>query len=91
MSLAADHHILDILLDPVGECLTPDVAVRIAKLRADSKTQRRLDKLAARNSQGTLTPEEDAEYSAYVEGLDVIAILQAKARKTLKAVDQLGN
>jgi hypothetical protein len=85
MPATTGHDILDEILDPVGLCLTPDVAARIAALRANSKTQRRLDKLAEKNARGTLTPQENAEYDAYVEALDVIAILQAQARKALRA------
>ena len=77
---ATDHRILDKLLDPVGDCLTPDVAARIAALRATPRTQKRMDTLAEKNSAGTLTPREETEYAAYVEALDVIAILQAKSR-----------
>jgi hypothetical protein len=84
MASSTDHQILDEMLDPVGDCLTPDVAARISALRATRQTQDRLDKLARRNSQGILTPREEADYGAYVEALDVIAILQAKARKSLK-------
>jgi hypothetical protein len=85
MAATIDHQILDEMLDPVGECFTPDVAARIAALRANPKLQQRLDRLAEKNSEGTLTPREAAEYTAYVEALDVIAILQAKARNALKA------
>jgi hypothetical protein len=85
MPATTDHRILDEILDPVGQCLTPDVAARIAALRADSDTEDRLDKLAEKNSEGILTSKEEVEYEAYVEALDVIAILQAKARNALKA------
>lgn len=84
MPATTDHEILDDVLDPVGQCLTPDVAARIAALRANAKMQRRLEKLAEKNAQGTLTPREDAEYAAFVEALDIVAILQAKARNALK-------
>jgi hypothetical protein len=86
MHATTEHEILDDLLAPIGECWTPEVAARIAALRATPKLQRRLDKLAEKNSQGNLTPPEEAEYAAYVEALDVVAILQAKARKSLKTV-----
>jgi hypothetical protein len=85
MATAVDHGILDIVLDPVGECLTPSVAARIARLRANPKTQERLDELAEKNSEGKRTPHDKAEYDAYIEALDVIAILQAKAHRALKA------
>jgi hypothetical protein len=84
MSVTAEHRILDKMLDPVGQCFTPDVAARIAALRAGPKTQQRMDELAQRNSAGKLTVREQAEYDAYIEALDVIAILQAKARNALK-------
>jgi hypothetical protein len=84
MATTVDHKILDQMLDPVGDCLTPDVAARIAALRASPRTQRRLDELAEKNAEGKLKAGEEAEYEAYVEALDVIAILQAKARRTIK-------
>jgi hypothetical protein len=85
MATTTDHRILDEMLDPVGECLTPAVAERIASLRASTHTQRRLDELAEKNAEGLLTADEEAEYDAYVEALDVVAILQAKARRALKS------
>jgi hypothetical protein len=83
--MATTSEILDELLDPVGNCLTADVAARIAALRAGRETQERLDELAEKNAEGTLTPQEEAEYDAYVEAFDVIAILQAKARRAMRA------
>lgn len=47
--------------------------------------QHRLDELAEKNAEGKLSARDEAEYDAYLEALDVIAILQAKARKTLKS------
>src|SRR5689334_3337389 len=85
MAATANHRIYDQVLDPIGQCLTPEVAARIAALRASDRFQRRLDELAEKNAAGALTAKENAEYDSYVEALDVIAILQAKARKTLKA------
>ncbi len=85
MATTIDNGILEEMLDPVGECLTPAVAARIAGLRADRRIQNRLDELAEKNAEGGLTAAEDAEYAAYIEALDVIATLQAVARKTLKA------
>ena len=84
MAASIEHRALDELLDPVGECSTPEVAARIAALRADPRTQARLDRLAEKNAEGRLTARDEAAYDAYVEALDVIAILQAKARRVLK-------
>jgi hypothetical protein len=84
MATIIDNEILEEMLDPVGQCLTREVATRIAGLRADQRLQNRLDELAEKNAEKVLTATEDAEYAAYVEALDVMAIFQAVARKTLK-------
>jgi hypothetical protein len=73
----------DRLLEPVARCFTPEVAQRIADLRADEPTQARLDELAEKCNEGLLTESERREYSAYVEALDLIGILQATARALL--------
>ncbi len=78
------HHVLDRLLNPVRDVLTPEVARAIADLRADAATQERLDDLAERHHEGRLSPDELAEYQALVGGVNLIAVLQAKARSVLK-------
>jgi hypothetical protein len=77
------HSPLDRLLDPVARCLTADVAKRLVELRADPETQARIDELAGKANEGTLSPNEKTEYEGYVEAIDVVSILQAKARKVL--------
>jgi hypothetical protein len=68
------------LLEQVGRCLTPDVARYLVQIRADAATQARVDELAQKCNEGQLTPEERAEYEAYISTSTFIAILQAKAR-----------
>jgi hypothetical protein len=68
------------ILEPV---LTPEVARRIVNLRADEATQARLEELAGKCSEGRLSSEEREEYESYVEAIDVVSILQAKARRML--------
>ena len=75
--------ILDRMLEPVARCFTPAVAKQIAELRADLATQARIDELAAKCNEGELTEAEKREYGAYVEAIDLIGILQAKARTLL--------
>jgi hypothetical protein len=83
MSLSREMTTLDRLLDPVTRCLTPEVARRVAELRADPELQDRMDLLATRNTEGRLTAEETEEYETYVRASRIIAILQAKARALL--------
>ena len=75
---------LDRILDPVVEYFTPGVAHRLANLRADAETQSRLDTLAEKANEGRLTPDEDAEYKQAIDAIDLLAILQAKARDFLR-------
>jgi hypothetical protein len=77
-------NVLDRLLNPVRDVLTPEVAQAIADLRADEATQSRLDDLAERHHEGQLSAEELAEYQALVSGINLISVLQAKARSVLK-------
>ena len=81
----ANRNVLDRLLNPVRDVLTPEVAQAIADLRADATTQGRLDDLAERHHEGQLTPEELTEYQSLVSGINLISVLQAKARSVLKA------
>ncbi len=85
MSTAVSH--FDRLLDPITDCLTPEVARRIADLRADPATQSTLETLAAKANAGSLSEDERDDYLGYVEAVDLISILQAKARAVLKRSD----
>ena len=80
--------ILDKMLGPVARCFTPAVAKQIAELRADLGTQTRIDALAVKCNEGELTEAEKREYGAYVEAIDLIGILQAKARAILASLPQ---
>jgi len=48
--------------------------------------QQRVEELAWKANEGTLSPEERSEYEAYVDAGDIVATLQAVARKTLQTV-----
>ena len=80
--------ILDKMLEPVARCFTPAVARQIAELRADQATQARIDELAVKCNEGELTDAEKREYAAYVDAIDLIGILQAKARTILASPSQ---
>src|SRR5439155_24385665 len=66
MKSANTAPVLDRLVGPLGECLTPESARRLLALKADRKLQARVDYLAGRCNEGLLTPEERAEYGNYV-------------------------
>jgi hypothetical protein len=76
--------LLDRIFNPLEDVLTPETARRIVEWRADETTQRRLDELGDKCSEGELTHLEREEYEAYVRAIDFIGILQAKARAVLQ-------
>jgi len=75
--------VLDCFLRPFTECLTPEVAQRIVNLQLDAQSQARLDELAAKANEGQLTDDERQEYEEFVEGIDLMGILKARARTVL--------
>ncbi|WZO98530.1 hypothetical protein EP7_000110 [Isosphaeraceae bacterium EP7] len=77
--------ILGLMLQPVGRAMTPELAQELADLRAAPEVQARLDELAEGCNEGTLDDAERAEYDGYVQAIHLIGILQAKARRALKA------
>jgi len=75
---------LDELLEPLGACLTVEVAEELANLRAPESAQARIEELARKSEDGTLSISEREEYDALVSAGNFIAILQSKARRLLK-------
>jgi hypothetical protein len=74
---------LDRLLDPLADALTPESASALLDLRADPEVEARVAELRRKANEGTLTPAEDAEYKEFIEAVDVVSVLQAKARRFL--------
>ncbi len=75
--------VLDGFLDPLSRCLDAESARRVTELRVDPTIQSRIDALAERANNGALSEEERAEYEAYINASDFIAILKLKARRHL--------
>ena len=74
---------LDRFLEPVTDAFTLEFARRIVDLRVDDELQAEIDILRRKANEGTLSPEQDAAYMDFVEALDVISIIQSKARRFL--------
>jgi hypothetical protein len=74
---------LDRLLGPLTDCITPAMARRLVEFRADSATQARVDELATKCNEGELTRAERREYEAFVRAINLVSILQSKARTVL--------
>lgn len=76
-------NVADQMLEPIADCLTPEVAQRIVNAPISPQTQARIDELAVKANRGLLTPEEHAEYLEFVEYIDLVAIFKIKARQCL--------
>jgi hypothetical protein len=64
--------------------MSPEIARAIAELRADAATQERIEDLAQRHHEGELNSDELEEYGSLVAAVNLLSVLQAKARNTLK-------
>jgi hypothetical protein len=82
MSTVTIH--LDRFLEPLADCLSPDVAVKVADFRADDAIQARIDYLADCANEGLLADDEREEYLGCLRAIDVITVLQTKARSQFR-------
>src|SRR5258706_9331647 len=75
--------VLDEMLEPVTQSFSHEVAEAFVNLRASPTAQNRIAELAEKCNQGALSPAEQAEYETYVQTVDLISVLQAKAHAWL--------
>ena len=79
---------LDRLVEPVVRTFTPEVARALVRLRADPELQARMDELAEKCNDGRMTPQEREEYDTSVRFANYFAIIQARARRLLRASER---
>lgn len=72
--------VLEEMLEPVTRAFSRDVAQALVNIKASDAAQARIAELAEKCSEGSLTPDERAQYETYVNAVDLISLLQAKAR-----------
>jgi len=77
--------LLDRLVEPFAECLTPESARKIVSLRADAEVQERIDELAGKANSGTLNEEEEREYDQFLAAYHFVTVMQARARRLLRS------
>ncbi len=75
--------ILSRVLEPDTVHLTPDAARTLLSFRFGARDERRMNRLAAKARQGTLTKAERSEAEQYNLVSHLLALLQAKARQAL--------
>ncbi len=64
--------------------LSAPAARMVLKLGFRDEDKARMHELAAKNSGGTISPVELAEFDSFLKVADLLAILQSKARQVLK-------
>jgi hypothetical protein len=74
---------LDRVLAAVGQCLDRKSAESLLRLRADAEMQTRIEELADKCIEGTLSEEQRQEYDSMVRVGNFVAILQGIARRLL--------
>ena len=79
--MSAGTAAFDRILEPV---MTEEFARYLVGLRADTELQARVDELADKCNEGLLTRDEREEYDGYISANEIIAILQAQARRALR-------
>ncbi len=75
--------ILDLMLQPATDQMPPDFARKLLDLRASPELLARIENLRAKANTGKISQEEELEYKEFVEAIDIISLLQSKARKIL--------
>ena len=74
---------LERVFEPIRSCFTPSIARKIVRYRPDRSLKTRIQELADKANDGMLTAAERSEYEGYVRGIDLVALLQSKARRYL--------
>ena len=78
---------LDQLLNPSAGWLTPVGAQRLIDWKLSDEYRERIEELGGKANAGVLTAEEDAEYRAYLDDVELISLMQAKARRLYRMND----
>jgi hypothetical protein len=72
--------VLDSLFDPAHPSFTEEGVRKLLALQSSEAEKARMEVLAEKANQGTLNPNEQREYEAWVRAGALISLLQAKAR-----------
>ena len=84
MQTEFDTTAVERLLSPLASSFDEAALHNLVEYRADAQAQNRIDELAEKCNEGTLTASEEREYESLVQTATFLAILQAEARKILK-------
>jgi len=84
----SEADILSEVVAPDQPGLPPESARSILELAFTDQAKQRMDELAEKNRQGTVTDAEQAEMEKYLRVRNFINLMQAKARRSLRALQE---
>src|SRR5437879_12507 len=87
---ASDTAIWGRLLDPSRVHLTPQAAEGILSIRFSDSDRSRVNELASKSNDGTLTESERAECESYVRVQYALSLVHLRARRALKQATAAG-
>jgi hypothetical protein len=82
---ASEMSILRRVVDSDQPVLSAEAARALLRLRFSALDRARMNRLAAKNRQGKLKPDEEIELGNTIRVGQTLGILQSKARRSLKA------
>ena len=66
---------------PLLSLLLPGREDAVLSVKADESLNERIEELATKNTEGSLTPDEREEYAGYVRANKFVAVLRREAKK----------
>jgi uncharacterized ferredoxin-like protein len=75
---------LEKMLDPARPCFTPETAANIIQIETDSDKAARMEELAEKANEDSLTRDEESEYWSYIYAGKMMSVLKLQARLFLK-------
>ncbi len=76
--------LIDELLDPFVQCLSPESARRVVNFKISAQLQHQLDKLSEKANAGDLTDDEIVRFEAIIDADDFVAFLKLKVQDVLE-------
>ena len=83
MSAPSSPPLLESLVESVAACLDSTSLQAMAKLELAPRTRERLDELAAKANEGSLSAEERVEYQAFIGASEFVGLAQLRERARL--------
>jgi hypothetical protein len=84
MTANSEAAILSRVLEPDKPMLSAEAAREILALNFAAPDRKRMTELSARAHAGQLTSDEDEELENYIRVGDLLAVMQSKARRSLR-------